>query len=154
MDKELHRITSTCIINKDGKYFLLQRSFDKKAFPGKWTVPGGGFSTDDYVNTPSSTGAGQWYYAIEKTLRREVKEETGLEIGKPQYLLDLTFIIPDGTPCMVLSFYAPYVSGEVKLDEDSIDYKWVTAKEAENYDLIEGIANEIKMVDDLLNISQ
>jgi len=85
---------------------------------------------------------------------REVKEEVNIEIGKPQYLLDLTFIIPDGTPCMVLSFYASYVSGEVKLDEDSIDYKWVTAKEAKEYDLIEGIAGEIKMVDDLLNINR
>jgi len=47
---------------------------------------------------------------------------------------------------MVLSFYASYVSGEVKLDEDSIDYKWVTAEEAKNYDLIEGVADEIKMV--------
>ena len=111
---------------------------------------GGGLSTDDYVNTPPSTKAGQWYYSVEKTLRREVKEEVNVEIGKPEYLLDLTFIIPDGTPCMVLSFYAPYVSGEVKLDEDSIDYKWVTVVEAKNYGLIEGILEEIKMVDEVL----
>ena len=38
----------------------------------------------------------------------------------------------------------------MKLDEDSIDYKWVTVKEAENYDLIDGILEEIKMVDDIL----
>ena len=79
-----------------------------------------------------------------------MKEEVNVEIGKPEYLLDLTFIIPDGTPCMVLSFYAPYVSGEVKLDEDSIDYKWVTVVEAKNYGLIEGILEEIKMVEEIL----
>ena len=112
-DKELHRIAITAIIyNKDKKFLITKRSLKKKAFPGKWTVPGGGLSTDDYVNTPPSTKAGQWYYSVEKTLRREVKEEVNVEIGKPEYLLDLTFIIPDGTPCMVLSFYAPYVSGE------------------------------------------
>lgn len=150
-DKELHRIATTAIIyNKEGRFLITRRSLSKKAFPGKWTVPGGGLETDDYINTPPSTKAGQWYYSVEKTLRREVKEEVNVEIGKPEYLLDLTFIIPDGTPCMVLSFYAPYVSGEVKLDEDSIDYKWVTDKEAENYDLIDGISEEIKMVDSIL----
>jgi len=150
-NKELHRIAITAIIyNKDRKFLITKRSPSKKAFPNKWTVPGGGLSTDDYVNTPPSTKAGQWYYSVKKTLRREVKEEVNLEIGKPEYLLDLTFIIPDGTPCMVLSFYAPYVSGEVKLDEDSIDYKWVTAKEAESYDLIDGILEEIKTVDKIL----
>ena len=151
-DKELHRIAITAIIyNSEKKYLITRRSLSKKAFPGKWTVPGGGLETDDYVNDPPSTKAGQWYYSVEKTLRREVKEEVNIEIGKPQYLLDLTFIIPDGTPCMVLSFYASYTSGEVKLDEDSIDYKWVTVKEAENYDLIDGILEEIKMVEDIIN---
>ena len=52
---------------------------------------------------------------------------------------------------MVLSFYAPHSSGEVKLDNDSIDYKWVTVKEAEDYDMIEGIPEEIKMVDEIIN---
>ena len=51
---------------------------------------------------------------------------------------------------MVLSFYAPYDSGEVKLDEDSTDYKWVTADDAKNYDLIDGILEEIKMVEEIL----
>ena len=55
MDKELHRIVSTCIIYKDGKYLLLQRSFEKKMFPGKWTVPGGGLTIDDYINLPKTT---------------------------------------------------------------------------------------------------
>ena len=150
-DKELHRIAITAIIyNSEKKYLITRRSLSKKAFPGKWTVPGGGLETDDYVNDPPSTKAGQWYYSVEKTLKREVKEEVNVEIGKPEYLLDLTFIIPDGTPCMVLSFYASYISGEVKLDEDSIDYKWVSAEEAGDYDLIDGILEEIKMVDDIL----
>ena len=74
-----------------------------------------------------------------------------MAIGKPQYLLDLTFIRPDGIPVLVLSYYCPLISGEVKLDEDSIDYKWVTVKEAENCDLIDGILEEIKMVEEILN---
>lgn len=149
-NKELHRITSTAIIyreeNGENKYLLLQRSFDKKAFPGKWTVPGGGLETDDYIDSPKTTHD-HWYFAIEKSLKREVKEESNLEVGKIKYLLDIVFIRPDGVPAIILSFYCPYESGEVKLDEDNIDYKWVTYKEAKKYDLIEGILEEIEMVD-------
>lgn len=149
-NKELHRITSTCIIHKDGKFLITKRSLNKKAFPGKWTVPGGGLETDDYTNTPPSTADGQWYYAIEKSLRREIKEEVNLEVDKPKYLLDLTFIRPDNIPVIVLSFYVNYKSGEVKLDDDSVEYAWVTYEEAKNYDLIAGILEEIKMVDEIL----
>lgn len=148
-DRELHRITPTAIIHKDGRYLLVRRSLNKKAFPGKWTVPGGGLEVDDYINLPAS-GAGQWYNAIESSLKREVKEETGLEVEKLNYLIDIAFIRPDGVPVVILSYWANYKSGEVKLDEDNIEYAWATAKEAENYDLIEGILDEIKMVDKII----
>ncbi len=150
-DKELHRIALTAIIyNDEGKFLLTQRSLTKKAFPGKWTVPGGGLNIDDYMHTPPTTAAGQWYHSLENTLRREVREEVNLEIEKPQYLLDLTFIRPDGIPVVVLSYYAKYKSGEIKLDDDSIDFKWVTLAEAKDYDLIAGIWEEIEMVDKIL----
>jgi len=58
-NQKLHRITSTAIIYKDGKYLIIKRSPNKKAFPNKWTVPGGGLETDDYAYAPPSTSAGQ-----------------------------------------------------------------------------------------------
>ncbi|MBI2042103.1 MAG: NUDIX domain-containing protein [Candidatus Nealsonbacteria bacterium] len=127
----------------------MRRSLNKKAFPGKWTVPGGGLETDDYINLPAS-GAGQWYNAIEKSLRREIREETGLEVDALNYLVDIAFIRPDGIPVVILSYYAKYKSGEVKLDEDNIDYAWVSSGEAKNYDLIDGILGEIEMTDNIL----
>ena len=73
-------------------------------------------------------------------MRREVKEEVNVEIGKPQYLLEPYFHNSRRNALHgFLSFYAPYDSGEVKLDEDSTDYKWITADDAKNYDLIDGI---------------
>ncbi len=144
--RELHRITSTAIICKDGKYLLVQRSFEKKVFPGKWTVPGGGLEVDDYIGLPTS-GAGQWYRAIEKSLVREVMEEVNLEVDKFNYLVDIAFIRPDGIPVIVLSYWADYKRGEVKLNDENIKYAWATLEEAKNYDLIEGIWEEIEMVD-------
>lgn len=145
--KELHRIATTCIIyNTEGKYLATKRSPTKKVHPNKWTVPGGGLTVDDYIGTPEAY-PGQWYGAIETSLLREVKEEVGVEIGKPQYLLDLTFIRPDGIPVLVLSYFAPYIKGDVVLDEDAVEYRWVTLEEARKLDFIEGICDEIEMVE-------
>ena len=154
-NQELHRIVSTAIIYKnDGgefKYLITKRSPNKKVFPNKWTVPGGGLETDDYTNTSPTTADGHWYYALYTSLRREIKEEVNLEVGFIKFLLDLAFIRPDGIPVITFSFYAPYKSGEVKLDEDAVEYAWVNLEEAKNYDLIEGIWDEIRMVDEILN---
>lgn len=153
-NKEMHRIDSTAIIYRkrgdDYEYMITRRSLTKKAWPGKWTVPGGGLDTDDYTGTTPTNAAGLWYFAIENSLKREVKEEVNLDIDKIRYLLDMTFIRPDGVPAIVLSFYAQYVSGEVTLDGDSIEFAWATCAECKNYELIEGIYEEIEMVDKIL----
>jgi len=152
-NKELHRVTSTAIIYMEEggefKYLITQRALTKKAFPGKCTVPGGGLEVDDYINTPKTT-SDHWYFGIENSLSREVKEEVGLEIERVRYLLDMVFIRPDGVPAIILSFYAKYKSGDVSLDEDTIAFAWATAEECKNYDLIEGILEEIQMTDKIL----
>ena len=151
-DKELHRIVATAIIYKpDLTYLIAKRADYKKIMPSKWAVIGGGLTTDDYTNTaPSTIESNQWYGVIEIALRREVREETNLEIGKPEFLTDLTFIRPDGIPVLCLSYFAPYVSGEVVLELEHTEYAWVTAAEAASYDLIEGILGEIQEVDRIL----
>ena len=150
-DKELHRITTTCIIyNNENKYLVTKRSPNKKVHPNKWTVPGGGLNTDDYIDTPQTHGNAGWYGAVEKALLREIKEEVNVEIDKAKYLLDLTFIRPDGVPVLVLSYYAAYVSGEVLLDEDAVEFKWVSLEEVKELDLIAGIYEEIEMVEKII----
>jgi 8-oxo-dGTP pyrophosphatase MutT (NUDIX family) len=139
-NRELHRIVSTAIIHTN------------KAFPGLWTVPGGGLEIDDYINTKPTTPKEKiWYFALETSLRREVNEETGLEIGKVSYLLDLAFIRPDDIPVITLSFYAPWKKGVVKLDKtENTEFAWVSRKDLKKYNLIEGIPEEIKMVDKII----
>ncbi len=155
-DKELHRITTTTLVYKpDFTYLITKRAMHKKAHPGKWTIPGGGLSVDDYINSPMSEhGENLWYNVLEKSLKREIKEEVNLEIGKPEVLVDLTFIRPDGIPVICFSCYTPYVSGEVSIDQDTdgdtTDFAWVSLEEAKNYDLIPGIWDEIRQVDEIL----
>ena len=69
------------------------------------------------------------------------------DLGKLKYLLDTALISSEGIPILILSYYCDYKSGEVKLNEENIDYKWVTFEQAKNYDLVEGLLEEIEMVD-------
>ncbi len=165
-DKEAHRIAVTGIIWKEEpstelgsgdsvrKYLITKRSPTKKAWPDKWTVPGGGMNTDDYMQTEATYANGespQWYNAVERTLRREIMEEVNVEVTDVRYLLDLAFIRPDGQAAIVLSFYCKYVSGDVKLDEDATEYAWIEAKDVGKYELIQGIDHEIESVESILS---
>lgn len=149
MSNKMHVVSVTGIVIKDGKYLITQRAPHKKAFPNKWTVPGGNLELSDYQTLPKDTGE-HWYNVLEKTLRREITEEVGLEVGKISYLTSLSFVRSDGVPILILSLYAPYQSGEVTLDKESVAFAWVSLEEAKQYDLIEGIYEELEMLDTLL----
>lgn len=150
-NNELHRIVMTCIIyNNEGRYLITKRSPNKKVYPNKWTVPGGGLEVSDYIDIPKTT-SDAWYFVVEKALRREVKEEVNLEIEKPQYLLDLIFIRPDNIPVLTLSYYAKYKSGDVILEDgDATEFKWITVDEGKDINLIHGILEEIEMTNKIL----
>ena len=145
----LHEVVITAIIERDGKYLITRRSPNKRRFPHMWTVPGGKLETKDYVNLPKDTEH-YWYNVLEQVLRREVKEEVGLEIKNIQYVTSLATVHADGAPSLVISCLAEYESGDVILQEEETDkYEWVSKDEAKNYDLIDGIYDEIAMADDV-----
>lgn len=148
-EENLHAVTATAIIIKDNKYLITKRALTKKTFPGLWTVPGGNLELTDYKDKPKDTSA-HWYNILENLIKREVKEETGLEIKDIGYLTSMTFIKPNGVPGLIFSFFANHDSGDVTLNDESIDHAWVTLEEAKNYELIEGIYEELIMLDKLL----
>lgn len=149
-NKLLHEVVITAIVVKDGKFLITRRSLDKKRFPGMWTVPGGKLETKDYLELPKDAKE-YWYNVLEKVLKREVKEEVGLEIKDIEYITSLATIHQDGQPSLVISCIAKYVSGEVTLQfGEADDHKWVDIQEAKSYELIDGIYDELVMADNHL----
>jgi len=148
MRKELlHEVVITAIVVKDGKYLITKRSKNKKRFPGMWTVPGGHLEVDDYINLPKDTKY-YWYNVLEKVLRREIKEEVGINIKNIEYVTSLATVHLDAKPSLVISCLADYSTGTIKLQKgETEEFAWVTLKEAKKYDLIDGIYDELVMAE-------
>ena len=94
---------------------------------------------------PSTAEFGQWEGVMDFLVRKEVREEVGLEIGDPILIGDVAFRREyDDHRVVVFPYTAPWRKGEVRLNHELSEFAWVTAREAEAYDLIPGIINEIR----------
>lgn len=148
IEEKTHYIAVTGIIHKDGKYLICKRSGKEKAFPNKWCVPGGKIERKDFINTKKDT-SDHWLDIFEKTLTKEITEETNLKIKNITYVSSLAFIRPNGFSTLIVSLSAEYDSGEILLNQNELtEHAWVTLDEAKNYDLIENIYEQIKKVDE------
>lgn len=126
---------------------ICKRSPNEKVFPNKWCVPGGKVQKGDFENTKKDTND-HWFDILEKTLEREIREETGLEISDIGYVSNLALIRPNGFSNLIMSLHGKHVSGEVKLDkEELVDHAGVSLEEAKSYDLIENIYEQMEKVE-------
>ena len=146
---QAHYVVVTGILVRDGKYLIAKRASWEKVFPEKWTVPGGKMNVVDYVLKKKDTSQ-HWYNVVESVLKREVKEEVGLAIENIGYVTSMVYIRPDEIPCLIISLSADAPTGEVQLCSALTEYVWVTLEEVKGYDLIEGIYDELVMLDTFL----
>lgn len=105
--------------NSDGKFLLVKRNTEKyKNVSGVWDIVGGRIE-------PGKT--------LLENLRREVKEETGLEITSEPRLLTAQDIIPNEEKHIVRLSYVAETKGEPVLDtSENIDFKWLSVAEMKN----------------------
>ena len=148
---KLFYLVANVFVYKEGKCLILKRHEREKAHPGKYAVTGGKLEWADLpVDNPTRINGDILDYqkAIEKLLFRETLEEAGVEIDTSQmkYIGNVAFIRPDGIPCVLVQFAAPYKSGEVKLEAGAFtDYAWVDSEEIKRFDCIDGIPEEVAM---------
>jgi len=106
------RNTTLCYIEKDGKYLMLHRTKKKiDENKDKWIAIGGKF---EYGESP------------EDCVRREVREETGLELQEPRYCGIVTFQSDEMTETEFMHlFHATRFSGEIR-DCDEGVLEWIS----------------------------
>src|SRR3989344_6660991 len=148
-EKNRFKVVITAIVIRDGRYLILKRSEKEEKFPNRWTVPGGKLDPGEYVPRPKDT-PDYWYNVLEETLRREVREEAGIEIANIRYVTSLADAPEGKDPSLVISCLADYASGDIVLSDEMSDAAWVSLEEVKQYDLIEGIGEEIEMAERML----
>ena len=99
--EEFPKVVAAVIFDKKGRILVSQRTLNAKLYPGKWQVPGG------------KVESGENYL---EALKREVKEETDLEIVSINNLLIRWFEV---------AIYQVEVVGEAKVMEPAkVNTEW------------------------------
>ena len=70
---------------------------------------------------------------IIEALKREVREETNLEISNFKKISEYEYLRPDGKLTFGLCYSSISNTEEVKLNEELEDFAWITPEEIKNY---------------------
>jgi nucleoside triphosphatase len=116
------------IFDHEGRILICKKPTDRGVFPGKWGLPGGGVEPGEL---------------IEQALRREVREELGIELEKIQPLHFKEGIEPkllsDGQAQTVHMIYLLFrcitSSKRITLNEEFVDFAWALPSDLTRYDL-------------------
>ena len=120
------------VIVKGNKVLLIKRAGD----PGRglWSIPGGLVELGE---------------KIKDAVRREVKEETGLDVRVGE-IADVTEIITRDEEgkvkyhFVIVDFFAEVLRGELKPSSDALEAKWVEFNDLRKYRLTETVERLFK----------
>lgn len=121
-------IVVALVQNERGDYLICRMPKDRGVFPDQWGLPGGGIEEGE---------------RMESALRRELREELGIEVSdiKPLFFKDGQHrkSFADGNQREVymifLIFSCRAASGELKLSPEFTDYAWVKSASLGDYNL-------------------
>jgi ADP-ribose pyrophosphatase YjhB (NUDIX family) len=107
----------------DGKILLEKRK--NEPGKGKWSIPGGLVELGE---------------SVEETVIREVHEETGLLIEKPEHIDIVDNITKDENGeikyhFVIIDYFVKLQGGTLKASSDAEELRWVAFDEVEKYDL-------------------
>ncbi|OGG69352.1 hypothetical protein A3C20_02785 [Candidatus Kaiserbacteria bacterium RIFCSPHIGHO2_02_FULL_55_25] len=113
--------------NPEGKFLLMRRSAYEERGVGKWDIAGGRIEKG---------------IQLMENLRREVAEETGLQIvGEPTLLAAQDIIWPDRH--VVRITYIAEANGEPKLSKEHDEYWWFTYEEMKTLDKMDDYVKKL-----------
>lgn len=108
-------------IARDGRYLMIIRGNEESHAPGVLSLPGG-----------KVEGMGSSISVLEETLKREIREEVGLEVHDAmEYVESNSFIADDGEPVVDILFLCHYKGGTLAIASTGEvgAVQWMSAEE-------------------------
>lgn len=134
MAKEINIVVIAVIRNKQGKYLLTLRAEDdpEDKFHNIWQLPGGGV---------------EWGEKLEDALKREMREEIGVEINVIKLIPKIFESIRDTSwhgifPCFLCELVDE--NAAIELNAEASDYKWYCLNEIKT---VSSYSETIEIVD-------
>ncbi len=125
-----YKIAVKGIIRREGGDILIIRRSNVDSFnSGIWETVGGGMDESDA--TP------------QEALRREIREEVGLEVKVREPFNVFTFINNEGETKIGITFVCDLIEGEVILSQEHSEFKWINPSNFYKEESIESLHREI-----------
>ena len=115
----------TALIERNEKYLVLRRSDKNLTNKGRWQFPEGKVRIGE---------------DLLKALRREVSEETSMMVTSANLIGIHSSFFRQAHDMIRLfrSVFRCKVAGKIKLSDEHTEYKWVSKKEMESLNVLEG----------------
>lgn len=117
------RIIVSAVIEKRGSYLFGRKADNVGPYPNTWHLPGGGVEIGKE--------------SLENAVRREIREEAGIEVSdlKPLWFDEDDEPNKTGemTHYLFLIFQARYKSGKLKAADDILILKWINKTDFSQY---------------------
>jgi nucleoside triphosphatase len=116
------------ISDSDGRILICKMPIGRGVFPGQWGLPGGGVEPGEY---------------LEQALRREVREELGIDLDhvQPLHFKEAVRLKHRGSDESVpvhmvyLLFRCTAASTDVSLNDEFVEFAWALPSDLLKYDL-------------------
>jgi len=115
MTKKERKVVAVVLLDYQGKFLILKRSYKKKLHPNIWNLPSGGVEQGE---------------TLRQAAQREVAEETELKMKIKENGPIVKIETSEGYAQVVHFVLAELIGGDVKLNEENSDFKWVTPVQA------------------------
>lgn len=119
------RLIVAAIIEKDGKFLFGQKPKDVGPYPNTWHLLGGGVKLGEE--------------SLEEAVRREIREEAGVELGELERVGFDEDYEPNKhgvmTHYVFLVYRAQCISEDALPKDDVSELRWIDKKELKNFEL-------------------